>query len=221
VAERKLKCSVKHTTPGNHRGYLAFSPDGQRLGVYMDGIFGGPISLIHVGLALNLSEEEVKALDVRKNPPAERKLDKDILKPRPRQTFGDEAATKLRFKGGKITGFFRVTDVDPPDRSGKGTSVKLFLLPLEADQTYLFEIAPNLGEQWRDRQYLMRIEDAKGKTLASNLRRPGSSVGPIPGRLTFTVPEAGTYRLVVLPRDWVQRGFTLSVSPTKDARPPR
>jgi hypothetical protein len=220
VAERKLKCSVKHTTPGNHRGCLAFSPDGQRLGAYMSGIFGGPISLIHVGLALNLSEEEVKALDVRKKPLAERKLDKDILKPRPRQTFGDEAATRLQFKGGKITGFFRVTDVDPPDRIGKGTSVKIFLLPLEAGRTYLFEIAPNLDEQWQDRQYLMRIEDAKGKTLASNLRKPGRSVGPIPGRLTLTAPKGGTYRLVVLPRDWVQRGFTLSVSPTKDARPP-
>jgi hypothetical protein len=221
VAERKLKRTIKHSTPGDPPGFLAFSPDGQRLGVYMSGTFGGPISLINVGLALGLSDEEVKALDVRKKPLPERKLDKDILKPRPRQTFGDAAATRLQFKGGKINGYYRVTDVDPPDRGGKGTSVKLFLLPLEAGQTYRFEIAPNLGEQWEHRQYRMRIEDAKGMTLASNLRKPGDSVGPIRGRLTFTAPKAGTYRLVVPLNGWVLRGFTLSVSPTKDAGPPR
>jgi hypothetical protein len=64
----------------------------------------------------------------------------------------------------------------------------------------------------------MRIEDAEGKTLASNLRKPGSSVDPIPGRLTFTAANAGSYRLVVLPNGWVQRGFSLSVSATNDGK---
>src|SRR5262249_35801819 len=134
VAERKLTRSVKHSEHGGHGRNLAFSPDGQRLAVY-----GGGISLVNVGLALNLSGEEVKALDIRKKPLPDRKLDKDSLEPRPRQTFGDKAATKLQFKDGKIAGFYRVTDVDPPDRSGKGTSLKIFLLPLEAGQTYTFE----------------------------------------------------------------------------------
>src|SRR5262249_31064419 len=101
--------------------------------------------------------------------------------------------------------------------SGKGTFLKIFLLPLEAGQTYTFEITPNLDEQWEDRQYRMRIEDGEGKTLASNLRKPGESTGPIPGRVTLTAPAAGTYRLVVLPNGWTQRGFNLAVSPMKDA----
>jgi hypothetical protein len=223
VAQRQLVRTVKYTPPPSPGGFppgpclsLSFSPDGQKLAAHAGGVTGGTVSVLDIGLALNLSADEVEALDVRKNPAPPRKIDKKPFEPRPRRPFGDDAATKLQFKDGKITGFLHVADNDPFDRNTKGPPVKLFLLPLEAGQTYRFEIAPNLGEKWEDNQYRMRIEDAEGKTVVSNLPPPGASTGPIPGRLTLTAAKAGTYRLVVLQNRWLQHGFTLSVSPVKD-----
>jgi hypothetical protein len=230
VAQQQLMRTVKHTRDPEHSLLpagaclrLSFSPDGQKLAAYTSG--GQPfgmISLIDIGSALRLSADQVKALDARKNPLPDRKFDKDFFKPRPRKPFNDDAATKLQFKDGKVSGFHRFTDVDPIDRDSKSQPVKLFLLPLEAGQTYRFEITPNLGETWEYNQYRMRVEDEKGKTVASNMsERDHSSRAPIPGRLTLTAPQAGTYRLVVCQQTSVRNGFTLSVSPAKDAKPPR
>ena len=92
-------------------------------------------------------------------------------------------------------------------------TVKIFLLPLEGGQTYQFKITPNLGEKWSTYGiYLMRIENAEGEVLASNIPNPRRSVGPVPGRLTVQAPKTGTYRLVMPCPYFPQRGFTLSVN---------
>jgi hypothetical protein len=45
-----------------------------------------------------------------------------------------------------------------------------------------------------------------------------ASTSPTTTRHTLTAPNAGTSRLVVLQNGWVQRGFSLSITPTKDAQ---
>jgi hypothetical protein len=71
-ASFKLKHAVRAAAT-SFDGLLGYWSDGQTIYVYCN----GPVSLITVPIALNLSAADARALDVRKGPPAERKIGKE------------------------------------------------------------------------------------------------------------------------------------------------
>ena len=85
----------------------------------------------------------------------------------------------------------RLLDRDEEDEVRHGCYAKVYTLSLRAGQTYTFDLTSPGGQEWFD-PYL-RVEDAKGKTLAED----NDSGGRMNARLTFRPGQDGEYRVVV------------------------